>query len=1378
MAVAIGAMEPFSVGTTDWSTYYDRVEQYFAANNVAEDRQVATFLTLIGGLTYKLLADLVSPDKPKDKTLKELSDALAAHCAPKPLVIAERYRFHKRDQRQGESVNAYLAELRRLARFCEFGDVLDTTLRDRFVCGIRSQALCKVLLAEKDLTLKTAIEKANSLEVATRDASELAGSATAAGVHVLGTSQHRRAGRPSFGGAKSANSGQSRTSYSACFRCGSTAHGASECPFKAYECRHCRKTGHLRKVCKKRLAERSTDSAKRSSGSSACHSLAVDVADDDEFNSLSLLAADVLQAPAVATDETTPTTVRKALWIDAIVNGQSVRMQVDTGAAVSIIPSAIYRKSLSASPLTASKLKLRTYTGEPVHPRGTFVARVEYYHQSAELPLHVVDTQGPALCGRDLLAHIALDWQRLFQVEMADVPSATVSPGQQHPGSAGTRLEQLKEKFSDVFSDDFGKLKDAKARLQLKDDASPRFLKARPLPYAMRPKVEAELDRLEGLGIVSKVQWSEWATPIVPVMKPNGSVRLCGDFKATLNPHLKVDQHPLPRVEDVFATLAGGQRFTKIDLKQAYLQMEMDDASKPLLTLTTHKGLYQLNRLGFGVASAPALWQQAIDRILHGVPSQACLLDDIIVTGRNDDDHLDNVESILSRLSDHGLRVNPAKCTFFADQVEYCGHIVSRHGLRKTDGKVKAINEAPAPQNVSQLRSFLGMVCYYQRFLKDCSTTLHPLNNLLRKGQSWRWTAECAAAFKAIKAAIASDQVLMHFDADLPVQLATDASPYGLGAVLSHIMPDGTERPIAFVSRSLTDTEKRYAQIDKEALSIVWGVRKFHTYLFGRPFVLLTDHEPLTAIFSPSKGLPAMTTARLQRYAIFLASMNYEIKYRKSADHANADGLSRLPLPHSPQDGSLDWADVFNMAQIDPLPVTAAEIARHTNRDPVLAKVLTSVSTGRALSTTDGDMQPFVRRKDELGLHQGCVMWGIRVVIPSPLRHRVLEELHSGHPGLVRMKALARSFVWWPGIDTDIEQTGKACLGCQAHQAAPPKSPLHPWEWPSKPWQRLHIDFAGPFQGHMWLIVVDAHSKWPEVLPMSSTTAPATIRRLREVFAQHGLPDQIVSDNGPQFTADEFRRFTEANGITHTFSAPYHPATNGLAERFVRTMKQALRSHSATAPLEFLPRFLLAYRTTPHATTNATPASLLMHRELRTRLSLVQPSVQASVAKKQTAQRSARSANRERTFAVDDTVMVRDYRTNAPHPWIPGTVQAVHGSRHYTVEVGPDQQWRRHVEQLRSADSAPQSSVPMNTAPLPSVAEPDHSLCFPTAHLPASVPTPPSVQAAATPTPPPAQTPVAATTATQQVQSPLAQDTTEPRRNPPRARVLPARLRD
>ena len=277
MAVAIGAIEPFAAGTTDWSTYYDRVEQYFEANSVAENKQVATFLTLIGGTTYKLLADLVSPNKPKDKTLKDLSDALAEHFAPKPLVITERYRFHKREQRQGESVHAYLAELRQLARYCEFGDVLDTTLRDRFVCGIRSQALCKVLLAEKNLTLKTAIDKASSLGVATRDASELAGSVPAAGVHVVERPQHRRAS------AGKQSQSQSSVHQSSCFRCGSEAHHPSECPYKSYECRHCRKTGHLCKVCKQRFAGKSKYAAKgRPSGRGACHNLPV--SDDDDFD--------------------------------------------------------------------------------------------------------------------------------------------------------------------------------------------------------------------------------------------------------------------------------------------------------------------------------------------------------------------------------------------------------------------------------------------------------------------------------------------------------------------------------------------------------------------------------------------------------------------------------------------------------------------------------------------------------------------------------------------------------------------------------------------------------------------------------------------------------------------------------------------------------------------------------------------------------------------------------------------------------------------------------------------------------------------------------------------------------------------------------------
>ena len=294
----------------------------------------------------------------------------------------------------------------------------------------------------------------------------------------------------------------------------------------------------------------------------------------------------------------------------------------------------------------------------------------------------------------------------------------------------------------------------------------------------------------------------------------------------TVNPQLKVDQYPLPRNDDIFASLGSGKHFSKIDLRSAYLQMEMDDESKTLLTLNTHKGLYRLNRL----ASAPAVWQRVMDQLLSGIPKTQCIIDDIIVTGETDDEH----------------RAHSAKTRFFDAKTEYCGHAVSADGLHKLLAKVDAIRDAPQPTNVSQLRSFLCLVNYYARFLPNLSTTLHLLNRLLQHNTFWHWTEACTAAFDEVKRQIGSDLVLTHFHPDLPLHVASDASPYGLGAVLSRSMPDGTERPIAFDSRTLNTAEQNYSQIDKDTLGIVWSLRKFHTYLHGRRFTIITDHQPLT----------------------------------------------------------------------------------------------------------------------------------------------------------------------------------------------------------------------------------------------------------------------------------------------------------------------------------------------------------------------------------------------------------------------------------------------------------------------------------------------------------------------------------------------------
>ena len=360
--------------------------------------------------------------------------------------------------------------------------------------------------------------------------------------------------------------------------------------------------------------------------------------------------------------------------------------------------------------------------------------------------------------------------------------------------------------------------------------------------------------------------------------------------------------------------------------------------------------------------------------------------------------------------------------------------------------------------------------------------------------------------------------MLTHYDPALPVRLACDASPTGIGAVLSHVMPDGSERPVAFASRSLTKTERKYAQIDKEASSIVWGVKRFHVYLYGRRFTLVTDHKPLTAIFHPKKGVPAMTAARLQRYALFLAGFDYDIEYKSTTKHCNADGLSRLPLQQTEKEGAeMDSSEVFHATQFELLPVTSEAVARETRRDPILARVYECIVKGWSIRI-DGD-KPYYERRNELTVHQGCILWGIRVVIPGKLQERVLEELHDGHLGVVKMKALARSYVWWPNISGQLEELAKGCDGCQLNQRMPTKAPLHPWEWATAPWQRLHIDYAGPFQNSMFLVVVDAHSKWPEVIPMSSTTTSKTIEVLRDLFARLGIPEQIVSDNGPQFVS-------------------------------------------------------------------------------------------------------------------------------------------------------------------------------------------------------------------------------------------------------------------
>ncbi|XP_040195338.1 uncharacterized protein LOC120928305 [Rana temporaria] len=475
-------------------------------------------------------------------------------------------------------------------------------------------------------------------------------------------------------------------------------------------------------------------------------------------------------------------------------------------------------------------------------------------------------------------------------------------------------------------------------------------------------------------------------------------------------------------------------------------------------------------------APAPAIWQQLMDEVLAGIPFTQCLLDDMLITGPTDEEHRKNAE---------------------ASQLEFCAHTVDRHGLHTTEEKVKALTHAPTPQNVTQLRSYLGLLNYYHRFLPNLAHQLYPLHRLLDARAKWIWTEKCEGAFRISKDLILSSRVLVHYDLKKPVILACDASPYGLGAVLSHVMSDGTERPISFASRSLTSAEQNYSQIDKEALAIVWATKKFHAYIYGREFTLITRAGPTMG--------PNGTHVEVHR-------------------------------PRSCLSTSL--------------------IARHTATDPFLSQIFSYVQTGWP-ERVPSEFRPYFARKCELVTNVGCLQWGNRVIVPQYLQSTMLRMLHEGHPGVVRMKQRARSYVWWPQMDTAIEDYVAQFPECCQPQK---RGTLQPWPWPTDLWSRLHLDFAGPIQDKMYLIVVDAHSKWPEVFQMPSITSAATILVLKKLFAQYGLPTAIVSDNGTQFTSHEFQSFLDGLGVHHYKTAPYHPASNGLAERFVQTFKKHLLS--------------------------------------------------------------------------------------------------------------------------------------------------------------------------------------------------------------------------
>ena len=506
--------------------------------------------------------------------------------------------------------------------------------------------------------------------------------------------------------------------------------------------------------------------------------------------------------------------------------------------------------------------------------------------------------------------------------------------------------------------------------------------------------------------MIEPVQFAEWAAPIIPVQKTNGQIRLRGDYRLTINCDIHTDQYPLPKIEDLYAKLSGGQKFTKLDLSSAFLQVPLEEDSRKYTTINTQRGLYQYTRLPSGISSSPSIFQRIVDNLIQGLAGTVGYQDDILVTGKDDAEHIANLDAVLQRLSAAGLRLNKDKCVFMATEATYLGYRIDEKGLHPIKEKVRAIVEAPAPTNVSELRSYLGLLNYYGWFLPNLSSVLAPMHELLQKNINFKWRKSQQDAFEKSKQLLDNSGLLVHFDATKEIILSCDASQKGIGAVISHVI-DRVERLISCASRSLTTAKRGYSPLEKEALAVVWGVKKFHNYRYGRHFIINNDHRPLETLFGGRQSLSTMVSGRIARWSLTLSAYGYQFKYKPGTQIAHADALSRPPLPDAPTTVPTPAETTHLLNFLSSAPITPRLIADQPTRDPVLSQVLRHLEMGWP-DTVEDALRPYLSRKNELSVEKGCILWGTRVVVPMNLRPEVLQMLHEGHVGIVKTKSFAR----------------------------------------------------------------------------------------------------------------------------------------------------------------------------------------------------------------------------------------------------------------------------------------------------------------------------------------------------------------------------------
>lgn len=1286
----------FASASECWGDWRRRFERYRSASGLADQaqqRQVDSLIYIMGEEAEKIMVQITpraagADEEAADTLFIRTLEGFDAYFSPRDNSLHYSIVFSSRVQGPDESNEEFIRDLYELVAKCGWSaDQQALMLRTRILAGMKDKALSRELQLNDNVTINDIKVKMRAKEIILKNQkAELDGEVVVAAVkHRLAHSAEAR--------------GQTSRNLVDCRFCGLT-HASGRCPAYGKRCNQCRQFNHFARMCR---------SGKAPKGKAALRIVSREGQNNDRDS------GDEYYVHGINADG-------NAWFITGLVNSKPIKCQIDTGAQVSVIGLQVLRY-IGINKIETTRTVLSGYGGHRLNVVGkvTLPIKIPQSAKTAQTTFYVVEGKQEAdtLIGMPAIRALAI---------IPEVPIKTVI------------INPLVDKYSDVFQG-LGKMK-KEIDFQLKENAVPRAMPPRSPPQGIRSKLKEELDRLVKEDIICRDdEPSEWLSPPVIVRKPNGKIRLCLDPQY-LNSQLVRSQCSINTPTEIFSRLSGSTVFSCLDGKQGFHQIPLSRKASRLTCFITPFGKYRYLRCPMGICNAPEIFHSLMLEMVEGIEGVEVYIDDILVHAPTKELHDEHLRQVLERCRAAGVTLNLEKSVFAQKQVTFLGHQLSAEGIRPEKGKVQAVLEMSVPEDKKAVERFLGFINYLGKFIPNLSELCHPLRLLCRKEVEFVWEKSQEEAFQAIKSKVCNAPTLGLFNANKPVCLSADASAHSIGAV---ILQEG--RPIEFAAKSLTECQQRYSQIEKEMLAVVFACQRFKYYCYGSDqLVVETDHKPLLGLM---KKDIAMLSPRLASMRLMLLSYSIALKYTPGKYMVLADTLSRsCPAGTDLHDdlGSDPLLQVCNIAIRS--SDTLKKYQEATLRDEELSVVIRLVQEGwpsfKKACPSRG--LPFWRLRNSLTVAQGLLFYVDRLVVPVSLRREVLDQLHVAHQGVTKTLQRAQQAVFWPGLRRRVEDRCLSCEPCRSVEKRGKKEPLLPSEIPRFPFEKVGIDLF-QLSGETYVMLVDYFSKWPVVKSLSVTSSKAVIQCIREVFADFGIPEVIVSDNGPQFSCREFAAFCSTQRIEHITSSPLHPSGNGQVERAIGTVKEMMKK--ALQEGREWHTGLMAIRNTPVDNRLPSPSQLLQGRVLRDQLPLptckyqIQAYNHLDVREALGARQSVQKYHSDRHAGPEKPMLPAGqavYIRTAKGSWIPGKVLSLVGERSYLVETSGGMQLRRNRIDLREssvivpdvreqralpvpgpAPTAPAGvSLPVSPAPGQRIASPRRTDAGPRLQLPAT----------------------------------------------------------